>query len=137
MMDGVAEGSHGSYLQRSPVVFPGYSIQGFHCVACDHEWYGLALVGTVGVTCPKCGLLEERFVWPKPDVLMAHDGAWLTAHWDLPVYTAPSTAASGLRSGCEDEDDEDMDPETGEPRNWLKRWAQRIRCAFWALRGEY
>ncbi len=32
------------------------------CVQCDHEWHGVAPVGTACLECPKCGLMRGHFV---------------------------------------------------------------------------
>ncbi len=133
------------YVQAQPAVFPGFAVQEFACGRCGHEWIGVAAVGTHGLRCPKCDLYDREFVWLGPKPWSNHDGAWLTGSWLLPWWQAPEAptqpaTAHPAAAGCsaqDAQDDEDIDAFTGEPRSCLKRWLQRLQCAWWALKGEF
>ena len=128
-MTETAEGEEfGSYMQRTPYVFPEYAIMGFRCASCGHCWNAMALIGTQGVECPNCHQVEEGFLWQAERPAYPHDGAWLTAHWDLPMYT-PSTAPQMT--------DAEMVAEAEEDYNLFQRVIRRLQVCWWVLKGEY
>lgn len=125
-----------SGFQTEPSVFPGFAIFELRCQQCGYQWIGVAPVGTVGVECPRCGYNERRFVWQGERPEMPHDGAWLTGSYLLPWWPkqiAQSTEERPQEAATADE----IDPYTGEPRNWLRRWLGRLQAAWWALKGEW
>lgn len=125
-----------SSFQDQPAVFPGFAMMEMKCALCGHQWIGVAAVGTVGAECPGCGVNERGFVWRGPKPWTAHDGCWLTGAYLLPWWkTEPQRGAEQGRP--QEAPTNDVDPYTGEPRNWLKRWLQRLQTAWWALRGEW
>lgn len=124
--------------QTQPAVYPGWVMMEMACAVCGHSWIGVAAVGTQGAECPKCGLVERGFVWLGPKPFMAHDGCWITGYTRLPWWPAESTCDSACQKPQASEAGEsEIDPFTGEPKSFVKRWLQRLLTAWWALKGEW
>lgn len=67
-------------------VFPGWMWAEMHCPVCNHEWIGVAAVGTKGIVCPGCGCSDDEFYWLSDErPAMAHDGCWLTGEDQVPT----------------------------------------------------
>lgn len=129
-----------SGYQTQPAVYPGFAVIEMKCGRCEHKWVGVAAVGTQGATCPRCGLVERGFVWLGQTPWAPHDGCWLTGAYRIPWWPAESQSELACEKPEPSEPEgraDEIDPYTGEPRNRLKRWLQRLQTAWWALRGEW
>lgn len=123
-----------SGYQTQPAVFPGFAMLEVRCGRCGYEWIGVAAVGTVGLECPKCRFHDADFAWLGPKPWSPHDGTWLTGGYLLPWWTGQPTAAQAATTN---EQEEEIDAYTGEPRSFVKRWLSRLQNAWWALKGEW
>lgn len=56
------------------IAFPGKPqptiTGGARCVHCEHEWVGVAPLGTSVLECPECHSMKGLFVWPveRPEI---------------------------------------------------------------------